>query len=425
MSDPPHESHALLQKDGDDSPKENKMRNYVMKGLIFSVTCGILYMTGKASHISAGVNTRLNDISDIVAATTAEHTNKSLPPQLSNLPRSQWISCDNYTAQHFSEMKAWETFWVDRLDHDAGFRKTMIDDENSMPHSEKTKVEGIKRLYEETELVHGCEYYSIGLSGPWNGARSKPHNHDAKRRLEALQRRQLTTNTTNSTPTTSPTKKPTTQPSLDSNFLTREPSTKPTEGPSAEPTMPPTPVPTTPVGDDDGVDDDDECTISDDFVMCSNAWNEVFIFVRTSTVEFRGYADATFDWTMDHEDCSVDMIPAGDVFMSIDITGANSSVSVTNDVLSRPSTLAEDSLITISAMREYFIFDLEMKNMNNDTCCMANWYMGIKAEFNAPIYHSDNEISITALKMDFRQTATISENHTCSNGTSVYEDDWF
>ncbi len=90
--------------------------------------------------------------------------NFGTPPQLKSLPREEWKECSTYTKEEIAQIDEYVAYWEKRFDKD----KNMKDHMDYMQETRGRPKEEAKKTKKSGEQF-GCDYYSVGLSGPFNG----------------------------------------------------------------------------------------------------------------------------------------------------------------------------------------------------------------------------------------------------------------
>ena len=86
------------------------------------------------------------------------------PPVLKSLPREEWKSCSAYTDKEKKQLDEYSDYWMKRLAGD----KPLTEHLDYM-QSQYGKPKEVADKAKASHKQFGCDYYSIGLSGPFNG----------------------------------------------------------------------------------------------------------------------------------------------------------------------------------------------------------------------------------------------------------------
>ena len=86
------------------------------------------------------------------------------PPLLKSLPRGEWKSCSDYTDEEKKQLDKYSDYWNKRLAGDKALTEHL-----DYMQTQYGKPKDVADKAKESHKQFGCDYYSIGLSGPFNG----------------------------------------------------------------------------------------------------------------------------------------------------------------------------------------------------------------------------------------------------------------
>lgn len=274
--------------------------------------------------------------------------NTGSPPQLSAVRKHDWVSCEEYTSAQIDEIKMWEQYWMNRInkDYSLGLAMKKVD----LGDAVREKI-GVK-YPKAAKTYHSCEYYSMGLSGPWNGQPVRP-----------------------------PVRKVTDEngwfwDDADDEYIDADDNT-----------------------DDNDDDDDGLCHATNDgYVGCDLSWYESLSIIDSSYISVTGTAEAEFSFLVNHTNCDISADVGGDMFLTFELDTWTHDSIVTVDVLSAPG----DGIIPMIS-DSMFTLDVGLTNINNNTCCLDNWWLTITPGYNDLIYSGDSSLDIGLVNLDFSE----------------------
>lgn len=316
------------------------------------------------------------------------------PPRLSAVPRSEWVRCEDYSEAQLLELKTWEQYWLNRSIHDESLKNLL----NSMDVGDEKREQLAKRWPNASKTYHSCEYYSAGLSGPYNALKKRPKKHG----LERISR------------------------SFNSGINVSRRGLQWFDDDGDDDIS---------LFDDWGFDDDDDdnssfddwidddtisfddddwepstpnCTFSPTELIFGCDWSyiEYISIVDTSTIDFYAVAEAVAEFDTDCDACDIGVDIGGDIYLGFEVDSGIYDYEVTVNVLQSPSVDAQVEEIDVTVTYEIFTLEIEFINptMTDDytgkNCNLTLWEIALAPGYDVYIF-SDTLITVVVGDVEF------------------------
>lgn len=413
------------ENDAEFHPRVNNTRKAILGVGLFAILSVAAVMTlqsklptspltpstamGTSSNILSKLNTNL-EAQSIAQWQGSESQESSWakfgkPPQLKSLPSAEWKECSAYTADEIAQIDEYAAYWAKRLRMDT----TLTDhlDYMTKEHSSKSSTGKAKKSNDQ----FGCTYYSMGLSGPFNGIKDTNsvewNTLVGKRMLRGSERNESSSDgrlldnidleevdgepmegvgkgKKNSDPTASPVSAPMASP-------VSAPATSTVPAPTTSTVPAPTAIPT--------VDGSTACTNDAEnlYWACDWDWDTSLTIVSTSNLYFALNADAGLEFVSDFANCNIGYDISGSAWMSVSYTYTiwwkSYTLAYDIDIWSGGSSWSSVDAITLSFSYSVFTLGVDFYNyhylLTGNACCFKYWLMSYRPGFDIYVYSDE------------------------------------